>query len=117
MIITMNIGYEGEGSGGGILNRFPILYKVDSFKELSDLIRDNPFEWLLWAHMNYVPKSYQYFWLTIWEEYKGDQWQWEFKISVKNIRGYDKYISIPRDQMDEMRIQKERDDKINDILE
>jgi len=33
--------------------------------------------------MNYVPKSYQYFWLTIWEEYKGDQWQWEFKISVE----------------------------------
>lgn len=115
MVVTINIGYEGEGSGSGILNRYPILYKVDNFKEISNLIRDNPFEWLMWTHMNYVPKSYQYFWITIWED--GDEWQWEFKISVRNIRGYDKYISIPRDQIEEMRIQKERDDKINDILE
>jgi hypothetical protein len=69
--ITFNIGYRGS-LGSGMLNKFPIYYRFESFKEFSDHIRNNAFEWSLWAHDNYVSKSHLCFYVNICLEYDGE---------------------------------------------
>lgn len=116
--VSFNIGYEGT-LGCGILNKFPVYYEMDSFKEFSDFIRKHPFEWLLWAHEHHVSKSYMCFHLTIWEQDKNnpeEYWSWEFTIHVKNIREYKPFLNMTRDEVDEMKIQKERENKLNELL-
>lgn len=116
--ISLNIGYEGTLSSG-ILTKYPTYYQMDNFKEFSDFIRNNPFEWLLWAHDNYISKSYMCFYLTIWElDKKNDDeyWSWNFTIHVKNIREYLPYLKMSRDEVEEMKIQRSRENKLEEIL-
>jgi len=120
--ISFNIGYEGP-LGSGNLTRFPIYYQMESFKEFSDLIRNHPFDWLLWAHENHVSKSHMCFFLTIWEDDKfnkhlddDEYWNWKFTIYAKNIREYKPFLTISRDEIDEMKIQKERENKLEELL-
>ena len=117
--ITFNIGYRGP-LGSGMLNNFPIYYQMKSFKEFSNHLRNNAFEWSLWAHDNHVSKSHLCFYVNIWEEdlksNSGEWWNWEFIIHVKNIREFKPILNLTRDEVDEMRLQKEREKKLNEIL-
>jgi competence protein ComGF len=115
--ITFNIGYESMASSG-ILNKFPIYYQLESFKELSESIRNQTFEWILWAHENYVSKSSLCFYVSIWEEdkLKGDYWNWEFAIKAKNIREFQPFLQLSREEVEEMKIQRSREDKLEEIL-
>jgi hypothetical protein len=117
--ITFNIGYRGS-IGSGMLNKFPIYYRFESFKEFSDHIRNNAFEWSLWAHDNYVSKSHLCFYVNIWEEdlksNDGEWWNWEFIIHAKNIREFQPLLKISREEMEEMKIQRSREDKLEKIL-
>lgn len=114
--ICFNIGYEGF-TGSGIFNKFPIFYQVDSFKEFSSFIRDQAFEWVLWAHDSYVSKSSLCFYLNIWEKTDDDcYWNWEFTIRSKNIREFQPFIKLSREEIEEMKIQKAREDKLQELL-
>lgn len=118
MNISFNIGYEGSLSSGN-LTKFPIFWQVENFKEFSDFMRKNPFEWLLWAHENHISKSHMCFNLTIWEEDKknpDEYWTWEFTIHVKNIREYIPYLKMTEEEVDEMKIQRSREKKLKEIL-
>ena len=88
-------------------------------KEFSDFIRNQPFDWLLWAHENHVSKSHMCFHLTIWEQDKNntdEYWSWNFKIRVKNIREYQPFLKLSREEVEEIKIQKERENKLNELL-
>ena len=116
--ISFNIGFEGT-LGSGTFTKYPIYYQMESFKEFSDFIRNQPFDWLLWAHENHVSKSHMCFHLTIWEQDKNntdEYWSWNFKIRVKNIREYQPFLKLSREEVDEMKIQKERENKLNELL-
>jgi hypothetical protein len=116
--LSFNIGYENS-SGKGILTKYPTYYQMESFKEFSDLVRNNPFEWLLWTHEYYVPKSSLCFYLTIWEDDKnneGEFWQWEFTVRVKNIREYLPLLKISHEEFEEMKLQRVRENKLEEIL-
>ena len=92
---------------------------MENFKEFSDFIREHPFEWLLWAHENHVSKSHMCFYVTIWElDKKNDDeyWSWNFTIHVNNIREYKPYLKISREEVDEMKIQRSRENKLEEIL-
>lgn len=118
MHISFNIGYEGT-LGSGILTKYPTYYQMEQFKEFSDFVRNNPFEWLLWAHENHVSKSHMCFYVTIWElDKKNDDeyWSWNFTIHVKNIREYQPFLKLSREEIDEMKIQKSRENKLEEIL-
>ena len=116
--ISFNIGYEGTLSSG-ILTKYPTYYLMEQFKEFSEFIRDHPFDWLLWAHENNVPKSHMCFYLNIWEEDKNnadEYWSWNFTIRVKNIREYQPFLKLSREEIDEIKIQKERENKLDQLL-
>ncbi len=117
--ITFNIGYEGS-LGSGLLNRFPIYYELESFKEFSDSVRKYAFEWSLWAHENHVSKSHLCFYVSIWEKdtksNDDDYWHWQFTIKAKNIREFQPLLKLTRDEVDEMKIQKERENKLEELL-
>jgi hypothetical protein len=118
--ITFNIGYRGE-LGSGTLNIFPIYFPVESFKEFSNYIRNNAFEWSLFAHDENVPKSHLCFYVSIYEKdiksnVDDDWWYWNFIIHVKNIREFKPILNLTRDEVDEMRLQREREEKLNEIL-
>lgn len=118
--ITFNIGYEGP-LGSGFLNKFPVFYTLESFKEFSDSIRKYAFEWSLWAHENHVPKSYLCFYVNIREkdiksEDDDEYWNWQFTIKAKNIREFQSLLKLTREEVDEMKIQKERENKLQELL-
>lgn len=116
--ISFNIGYEGT-LGSGTFTKYPTYYQMESFKEFSDFIRNHPFEWLLWAHENHVSKSHMCFYLNIWEEDKNnadEYWSWNFTIRVKNIREYQPFLKLSREEVEEIRIQKERENKLDELL-
>ena len=117
--ITFNIGYEGP-LGSGLLNIFPIYHELESFKEFSDSIRKYAFEWSLWAHENHVSKSYLCFYVNIWEKdtksEDDEYWNWQFTIRAKNIREFQPLLKLTREVVDEMKIQKERENKLQELL-
>lgn len=116
--LSFNIGYEGT-LGNGTLTKHPIYYQMESFKEFSDFIRNKPFEWLLWAHEYYVSKSSLCFYLTIWEndEKNPDEfWEWEFTVRVKNIREYSTFLKMTHEEFEEMKLQRKREKKLEEIL-
>lgn len=116
--ISFNIGYEGT-LGSGILTKYPTYYQMEQFKEFSEFIRNHPFDWLLWAHENHVSKSHMCFYLIIWEDDKNnadEYWSWNFTIRVKNIREYQPFLKLSREEIDEIKIQKERENKLDQLL-
>ena len=116
--ISFNIGYEGNLSDG-ILTKYPIYHDYQDFKDFSDFIRNNAFEWILWAHVNNISKTFMCFYLTIWEVDKKNPdgyWSWEFTIHVNNIREYLPYLKMSREEVEEMKIQRSRENKLDEIL-
>jgi hypothetical protein len=115
--LSFNIGYESS-FGSGTLTKYPSYYQMEDFKEFSDFLRGTPFDWLLWAHESHVPKSSLCFYLTIWEDDKNSDefWNWEFTIHVSNIREYKPYLKLTREEIEEMKLQKSRENKLDEIL-
>jgi len=114
--ISLNIGYENRA-----LNATPIVFRYDTFKEFSNMIREEVFSIALWAHESYVGKSSLCLYVKIQEDNNKedpecDYWEWDFNIQCKNIREYKKYLKITRDEMDELKISNQRNDKLDNIL-
>lgn len=119
--ISLNIGYESADIGSGrSLNTTPIVFRYDTFKEFSNMIREEIFNIALWAHESYVGKSSLCLYLKIQEDNKEDAecdyWEWDFNIQCKNIREYKQYLKMTREEMDDLKVSNQRNDKLDDIL-
>ena len=120
MIITFTIGYETDG-GGGILNSFPFVFTdFDNFKEFKEYIRndDSYFQLCDWAHLRYVPKSSIILLISIQEDIDNEDDFWDFKVKMKNVKGYLDYCKqFISNDFEEFKKSKIREYKINDILD
>lgn len=108
--VSMNIG----GSSGSYTN-VPMFWELENAKTFTDFIRDQMFNIILYSHYNYGIKSNLWLGVHI-EEYIGDDcFFWDFIISCKNIREFKQFAEMTREEIDLLKIGKERNEKIEEL--
>jgi len=89
MIIAYNIGCNGSP-----LNMSPIIWELESFKEIKESFRskDNIETLFEWASDKHVPPSKITINMSIREDAGEDNWwEWEFIVRMINVREYRKH--------------------------
>jgi len=110
--ITFNIGYEGRS-----LNSHPIYYQIENFKDFSDMLRRDAFILACWASDNYISKYHLYLYIYIYEDIDSDTYNdWNFSVKCENIREYKPYLNLQREEMEQLKIEISRENKLNKIL-
>jgi hypothetical protein len=111
--ISMNIG----GGGNGTYNNIPMFWEMESAREFTNFIREQMFNILLHSHDNYGIKSNCWIGVHIHEDIDEENYfEWDFIIHCKNIREYKPFVKMSREEMDSLRVERDRNDKINGIL-
>ena len=110
--IAMNIG-----GGNGVYNNIPMFYEFESARDFTDFIREQMFNIILWSHTNHGIKSNLWLGVHIQEDVSDeDFWEWDFIINCKNIREFKQYEKMTREEIDALKSERDRDKKLNDIL-
>lgn len=117
----MNIGYEIDGHGSGILNKIPMVWTFKTPKEFTDFIRRCSIDLVDWAVQNSIPKGCLMLHVSINLYYKEDDQDWiwnnEFNIHCKNIREYQPYLKMTNDEIAALVEATKRDRAISDVLD
>ena len=109
----MNIG----GGSGTTYNNVPMFWEMESAREFTDFIREQMFNILLHSHDNYGIKSNTWIGVHIHEDIDEENYfEWNFIINCKNIREFKAFEKMPREEMDSFRVERDRNNKLNDIL-
>ena len=109
----MNIG----GGGNGSYNNIPMFWEMNNAREFTNFIRQQMFNILLHSHDNYGIKSNTWIGVHILEDIDEENYsEWDFIIHCKNIREFKKFNKLTREEMDSLRVERDRDNKINVIL-
>jgi hypothetical protein len=112
--ISFNITTETES-----LNLKPFLDYYDSFKTFSNLLRDwcSDYVFVEWASHHYKNNKKISLCLSIIEE-MDDKMVYcrEFKINLRNIREYKKWLSLSQEEVDNLIISMKREEKISEII-
>ena len=110
--VAMNIG-----GGSGTYNNIPMFWEMENTREFTDFIREQMFNILLHSHDNYGIKSNTWIGVHIHEDIDEENYfEWDFIIHCKNIREFKKYHKLSREEMDSLRVERDRNNKLNDIL-
>jgi hypothetical protein len=110
--VSMNIG----GSNGSY-NNIPMFSEMDNAREFTNFIRKQMFNILLWSHDSYGIKSNTWIGVHIHEDIDDvNYFEWDFIIYCKNIREFNQYSGMNREEIDELKVSKNRENKIKDIL-
>lgn len=110
--ISLNIVAEGRP-----LHAFPFYFQMDSFKEFSNMIRRDAFTLACWASDNWVSKYKLYCYIHVHEDTVNDSyWEWDFAIKCENIREFKPYLNLQKEEVDALRIEKNREEKLEDLL-
>jgi hypothetical protein len=116
IIVSYNIGYQ-PSSGGGVLNGFPTIWYAQNHSEWIKAIRENPIDFLEWAYANSVSLKSLVFYFSVYEEVDNDHFfQWEFKVSVKNIREYKEYLGLSTEEFEQTLFIHKRNSKLEQLL-
>lgn len=116
IIVSYNIGYQTQSSGG-ILTGFPTIWEAQNHREWIKAIRENPIDFLEWAHANSAPLKSLIFYFSVYEEVDSDHFfQWEFKVSVKNIREYREYLVLSKEEFEQTLFIHRRNSKLEQLL-
>ena len=111
--VSMNIG----GGSGTTYNNIPMFWEMENAREFTDFIREQMFNILLHSHDNYGIKSNCWIGVHISEDIDEENYfEWNFIIHCKNIREFKKYHKLSREEMDSLRVERDRNNKLNDIL-
>ena len=111
--VSMNIG----GSNTGPYNNIPMFWEMGNAREFTNFIREQMFNILLWSHDSYGIKSNTWIGVHIVEDIDEENYfEWDFIIHCKNIREFEKYHKLSREDMDALRVERDRNDKLNNIL-
>lgn len=95
----------------------PMYWEFNNIREFTDFIRSEMFNILKYAQANFVSRSTLLLGIHIHEDCDDNNYfQWDFVISCKNIREFKPYDKMSREEFGELIIQRERNDKINEIL-
>jgi len=111
--VSMNIG----GGGNSPYNNIPMFWEMENAREFTNFIREQMFNILLHSHDNYGIKSNCWIGVHIFEDVDEENYfEWDFIIHCKNIREFKKYHKLSREEMDSLRVERDRNNKLNDIL-
>lgn len=111
--VSLNIG-----GGSGAYNYVPMFYEFDNSRGFTDFVRDQMFNIILWSHDSHGIKSNLWLGVRIIEDVDKDNYlEWEFIINCKNIREFKQFEKMTREEIDALRVERERDEKLNDIFE
>lgn len=117
MTIALNIGYETP-AGGGILTAPPEVYFFNDFKEFKDMIKNSFIELVELSKERHVPTSSMVLFVTICEDVSDeDYFEWEFKIMMKNVKGYDKFIGLSQEELEKEKLKYQRDRKLRQLID
>ena len=110
--VAMNIG-----GGTGTYNNVPMFWEMESAREFSDFIREQMFNILLHSHDNHGTRSACWIGVHIHEDIDEENYfEWDFIINCKNIREFKSFEKMSREEMDAMRVERIRDNKLENIL-
>lgn len=110
--VAMNIG-----GGNGTYNNIPMFWEMDNAREFTNFIREQMFNILLHSHDNYGIKSNTWIGVHIHEDIDEENYfEWDFIIHCKKIREFKPFHKMTREEMDSFRVEKDRNDKLNGIL-
>lgn len=110
--VAMNIG-----GGSGTYSNVPMFWEMKDAREFTDFIREQMFNILLHSHDNHGIKSNCWIGVHIHEDIDEENYfEWDFIINCKNIREFKLFEKMSREEMDAMRVEKIRDNKLEDIL-
>jgi hypothetical protein len=110
--VAMNIG-----GGTGTYSNVPMFWEMENAREFTDFIREQMFNILLHSHDNHGIKSNCWIGVHIHEDIDEEKYfEWDFIINCKNIREFKSFEKMTRDQMDSMRVERDRNNKLNNIL-
>jgi len=110
--VAMNIG-----GGTGTYNNVPMFWEMENAREFTDFIRENMFNILLHSHDNHGIKSNCWIGVHIHEDIDEEKYfEWDFIINCKNIREFKLFEKMTRSEMDVMRVERDRNNKLNNIL-
>lgn len=103
------------GGSQGPYHGFPFFFEFEEMKEAIDFFRqeetlDSLFE--IAHRAGSTPKN-----MTLWARFDNSEFYWEFKIAMKNIREFKKYIELSWEDQEALAEAIRRDSKIDDILE
>lgn len=109
--VSMNIG------GSGAYNNIPMFWEMENAREFTDFIREQMFNILIWSHDSYGIKSNCWIGVHIHEDIDEENYlDWDFTINCKNIREFEPFEKMTRGEMDSLRVERDRNKKLNDIL-
>jgi len=105
------------GGGSGTYSNVPMFWEMESAREFTDFIRENMFNILLHSHDNHGIKSNCWIGVHIHEDIDEEKYfEWDFIINCKNIREFKPFEKMTRSEMDVMRVERDRNNKLNNIL-
>lgn len=105
------------GGGNGTYNNIPMFWEMENAREFTNFIREQMFNILLHSHDNYGIKSNTWIGVHINEDIDEENYlEWDFIIHCKNIREFKAFHKMSREEMDSLRVEKDRNDKLNNIL-
>jgi hypothetical protein len=108
--LTFNLGGSHNPFHG-----FPFFFEFDEIKEAIDFFReDNVLESLFEiAHRaGSTPKN-----MVVWARFDNAGFYWEFKIALKNVREFKKYLDLTWEEQVALAESIRRDQMIEDIFE
>jgi hypothetical protein len=109
----MNIG----GGGNGPYNNIPMFWEMESAREFTNFIREQMFNILIWSHNSYGIKSNCWIGVHIHEDIDDEKYfEWDFIIPCKNIREFKPFAKIDREEMDALIVERDRNEKLDKIL-
>ncbi len=115
VILSLNII-----NGNTVFNNIPMTFPFENRKESLDFIREQALNILNWPSDNRYVLSKTLIGINIIDidPTKEDGfWQWEFVLSCKNIREFQPYFKLTREEFISLKKERDRDSKIDSILE
>jgi hypothetical protein len=117
MTIALNITWANpERTNGGILTRSPVLLVVDNFGEFKEMIRDDLIVILDWTFDKYIPLSHTTISFVVFDDDYPDV-DWDFEIRCENIKGFEKYKGMSREEFEQMMKAKDRYEKLKELID
>jgi hypothetical protein len=114
----LSISFNIVTSSGNVLNNTPNLWVLEDIREFTDAIRDNCLRIANFAStLSYSIKSLELH-VSLYDDINSKEYySRNFVIKCKGIREYNNYINISNEEINNLILQKEREEKINDIIE
>ena len=103
------------GGSQGPFHGFPFFFEFDKMKEAIDFFREDDVLESLFeiAHRaGSTPRN-----MVVWARFDNAGFYWEFKIALKNVREFKKYLDLSWEEQEALAESIRRDQKIDDILE